>query len=153
MNLPFGNKKSYISNNGFSLIEVMITVAILSILVTIAIPIYSNYTQRAYILSYITGNVPQIKIQITEDLLNGKDISQQTYNTPSAISVINGSTSGATIQLDLSKLYPNSYDSSDTIRLVGHIENSLVKWECQYNQNANNINPSAVPDTCIATNY
>ena len=45
---------------GFNLIELMIVVAIIGILSSVAVPAYSDYTQRARATSYLVGVTPWI---------------------------------------------------------------------------------------------
>lgn len=47
--------KPYRSTKGFTLIELMITIAIVAILVTLAVPAYKDYTIRAKITECISG--------------------------------------------------------------------------------------------------
>ena len=58
------NKKQ-IRNNGFTLIELMIAVAVISILAAIAVPTYRDYTVRAKI-SEALNMTASAKISITE---------------------------------------------------------------------------------------
>ena len=52
-------------SGGFTLIELMITIAIVSILVAIAVPAYKNYTIRAKVVECI-NNAAVAKLQISE---------------------------------------------------------------------------------------
>ena len=50
----------YYRQRGFNLIELMIVVAIIGILSSVAVPAYSDYTQRARATSYLVGITPWI---------------------------------------------------------------------------------------------
>lgn len=63
--------------NGFSLIELMIVVAIVGILSVIAIPSYKNYTQRARFAEVVAATGP-FKTAISLALQQGIPISEIT---------------------------------------------------------------------------
>lgn len=63
--------------SGFTLIELMIVIAIIGILATIAIPSYENYTMRARFAEVITATAPY-KIAVTLALQEGLPINELT---------------------------------------------------------------------------
>jgi type IV pilus assembly protein PilA len=58
-------KNRIYKSSGFTLIELMIVIAIVAILVTLAVPAYQDYTIRAKVTECIAATAPP-KIQITE---------------------------------------------------------------------------------------
>ncbi|API86239.1 prepilin-type N-terminal cleavage/methylation domain-containing protein [Francisella uliginis] len=141
-------------SKGFTLIELMVVIGIISILASISIPIYSNYKLRARTISNIYANTGQLRTAIADDLNSGLGISEQDYTLSQGYSVINVNTSGATIQLSLGELYPDSeFDSTDLIRLVGQIQGTIITWQCTYNEDANHLENGDLPNTCISESY
>lgn len=65
---------------GFSLIELMIVIAIIGILSVIAIPSYQQYTQRARFTEVITTTEPY-KTAIAIALQQGESLAELTINT------------------------------------------------------------------------
>ena len=60
-------------NNGFTLIELMITVAIIGILVAVGLPIYSRYQDKALVqasLYEISAPKAQFEVQVNEGNTN-----------------------------------------------------------------------------------
>lgn len=78
--------KSFYRLQGFSLIELMIVIGIISILASIAIPSYRQYTARARFSEVMTQTEP-FKIAIALALQEGvplEEISLGTHGIPSA---------------------------------------------------------------------
>lgn len=59
------------AQKGFTLIELMIVIAIIGILAAIAIPQYQNYIARSQV-TRVMGEVTNVKTAIEDCLLNGK---------------------------------------------------------------------------------
>ncbi|AJC48168.1 pilin [Allofrancisella guangzhouensis] len=138
-------------SKGFSLVELMVVIAIIAILAAVAIPIYANYRERAQITSAI-NSIGGVKAKIEEDINNNRDISTQTYEPPQGVSVINSSSSGGTIEINLSETNPDAFtNSNDTIRLTGVISGSVFDWTCYHNSNASSLTTSNVPPACSGT--
>lgn len=62
------------AQKGFTLIELMIVVAIIGILAAIAIPQYQDYVARSQV-SRVVGEVSALKTAIEENLMRGEDPS------------------------------------------------------------------------------
>ena len=142
------------NKRGFSLVELIVVIAIIAILAAIAMPLYSNYKERTAIIDSI-AKIGNIKTQISEHLNSGDNIDDITFSDiPTGITVINGSTSGGTIEINLSETSPNIFSNSDdTIRIIASTSsnNTIIEWMCSYNSNASDLTTNNVPSTCPST--
>ncbi|MEY8716992.1 prepilin-type N-terminal cleavage/methylation domain-containing protein [Francisella philomiragia] len=136
---------------GFSLVELMVVVAIIAILAAVALPILRNNKERAAIIESLNV-IGNIKTSIESDLNLSRDISQQSYNTPTGVSVSNGSRSGASININLKQTSPQYFtNNNDIIKLDAIVNGSTIQWTCSHNINASTLTTGNVPPTCRDT--
>lgn len=86
-------------HTGFSLIELMIVIAIIGILTAIGLPTYQNYTQRARFTEVIAATTP-FKIAVSLALQQGNPASELTNGTHGIPSKIKATKNLASISVD-----------------------------------------------------
>ena len=140
------------SAQGFTLIELMIVIAILGILLAIAIPAYSDYTVRARVSEGLNVSAAA-KAAVSETRLsNGAwPSSNITAGLPRSIS----STYVASLEVGASGTILITYETgtnkipelgtNNTLQLTPSFNGNTVRWECT---NTTGVEPRFRPARC-----
>lgn len=149
--------------SGFTLIELMIVVAIIGILAAIAIPRYQDYTKRAHVSEGLTLAAPY-KTGITEyyssegewpstltDMgiavsadTDGNTSDTETTDPGNAVSSIAISEGGETETI-ITITYNSKVDDAATVLLTPTSGSGSITWACTY---GGDMDPAWVPTTC-----
>ncbi|APC97276.1 hypothetical protein KX01_47 [Francisella frigiditurris] len=126
---------------GFSLVELMVVIAIIAILAAVAIPMYSNYTTRARLGTQLT-NLGGVKAEAAEYIANNNNATNYTSTDFSNVP------SGATFPGNgVIRLNTSSIVSGSNIQIAPTVGSGSITWECQY---STQITSSQAPNGCVS---
>lgn len=132
--------KSFVTSKAFSLIELMVVIAIVALLAAVAVPSYRDYTNRAKMAEVNSLLAHQLDVWAEKNTLGNTTTITQTNPSPyvSSIALNFGSTPNVTAVLNPTNL---SFLNSTAVELLFQptVTNNIVTWECSYTSTTVNL--------------
>lgn len=122
-----------VTTKGFTLIELMITVAIVAILAAIALPTYLSYTRRANFSEVVDSTSPY-KVGVSECFQKTGSLSGcngGVAGVPTNITTVTGKVASVTVNNGVITVVPvaeNGILSSDTYILTPTVNTNTLTW-------------------------
>ena len=138
------------TNRGFSLIELMIVVAIIGILAAIAIPAYQDYAIRTQVTEAVVL-ADGLKTQVIDAYANTGNftsVNSGSFGIPSAASVTgkyttNVTISGGVITATIGGTAVNAKVAGNLLTLSPIDNTGTIAWVCKFNGS-----PRYIPQAC-----
>jgi type IV pilus assembly protein PilA len=142
-------------HKGFSLIELMVVVAVIGILATVALPSYRDYTIRSQI-SEAVGIANYLKTAVEENF-QIKGTLPDSF--PASVSVNNPivknynlykvSASEIRIEIELQNILPSGQSTRPIFQLFGNVSGENLVWKCGSNTSElHGIPRKYLPSSC-----
>ena len=127
------NIRTMKNNGGFTLIELMIVIAILAILMAIAIPAYQDYTTRAKITEGISMTAPaKLAVAETSSSLGGLSAITATntgYSFPGATSYVTNVTVAASGAVTVATANTGA-GACNVVYTPSDVGSGQLAWQC-----------------------
>ena len=135
------------NQQGFTLIELMIVVAIIGILAAIAIPAYQDYTKRAHVTEGLSL-ADAAKTAVSEYWATNGTLpsANRSVGLPTAASITGNAVDSVSVGSNglITITYNAKVTNGKTLLLSPATANGAIKWAC----NPGTIDPKYLPASC-----